>query len=317
MRPIMVSNSAPRWAPNTATCLLVTVASCVVCNLAIGGSGRDKLEPEMIRLPGGTFMMGFDGGEADEKPVRQVTVGTFAIGKYEVTRGEFAKFAQATGLQQATGCRYYTGMERKGDPNRSYMWPGFEQTDRHPVVCVSWDEAVAYTQWLSERTGRKYRLPTAEEWEFAARAGERAETYWDKPEEACKFANVSDASRERWVRNDAQEKDKPIPDAFKGFPCDDKFAQTAPVGTFPPNKFGLYDMLGNSWEMIQGCFEYVRGADGKPTDECLRRPSRGGSWLLGQRSVRLANRASIQHDHRNFTIGVRLVMETEQTQSKP
>jgi formylglycine-generating enzyme len=272
-------------------------------------------EPEMVRLPGGTFTMGYEQGEPDERPVRQVTVGPFAIGKYEVTRAEFARFAVATGLKQTEGCRYYTGFERKGDPSRSFMQPGFAQTDRHPVVCVSWDEATAYAQWLSKTSGRVFRLPTAEEWEYAARAGVREETYWARPEDACSMANVSDASRERWLKTDPNEKDKLIPDAFKGFPCDDQFAHTAPVGSFPANRFGLHDMLGNAWEMIQGCFEHAKDAAGQPTPECLRRPSRGGSWLLGTRSIRLANRASIQHDHRNFTIGLRLVMETAPAQA--
>ena len=268
--------------------------------------------PQMIELPGGTFQMGSEAGDADEAPIRTVVVAPFAIGTFEVTVQEFRAFAQDTGLYQMMGCRYYDGATRLGDTNRKWDAPGFDQAEDFPVVCVSWDEAVAYTKWLSAESGDAFRLPTEAEWEYAARAGQTGENPWAREAGACGFMNASDQARVTAIKMGkfGQSRSDP-PSAFAGFDCNDGWVFTAPVGSYAPNSFGLHDMLGNAWEMTTGCFKYAQLDDGSDSNFCLRRAPRGGSWLLGPGYLRYANRGSIQHDHRNFTIGFRVAKSLE------
>lgn len=265
--------------------------------------------PETIALPGGSFWYGSDVGDPEERPQQQRTVKPFAIGVIEVTVAQFAAFAKATGLRQEGGCRHYAFDQRVVDPNRSFDKPGYAQSDDMPVVCISGDEAVAYAAWLSRETGRRYRLPTQEEWEYAARAGDRRETFWSSPSEACRFANVSDATRQASVAAGEFGPEKLAPPAFAAFPCDDGYAFASPVKHFPPNGFGLYGVLGNVWEITEGCVEWAKDAAGRETTACLHRPARGGSWMLAEKYIRLANRGSLQEKLRNFTIGFRIAMD--------
>jgi formylglycine-generating enzyme required for sulfatase activity len=200
-----------------------------------GGEG-----PAMVVLAGGKFRMGSESAEADsdEKPVHEVTVAPFALAKHELTKGEFARFVKAEGYQtdaeKGDGCYGWTGdtWEKKQEFNWNNV--GFEQGDDHPVVCVSWKDANAYLDWLSAETGERYRLPTESEWEYAVRGGTRDERFWgNDPDDACEFANVRDESaKQAWGAGSIHD-------------CDDQFAFTAPVGSFKPNGFGLYDGLGN------------------------------------------------------------------------
>jgi len=193
--------------------------------LADGGFG-----PKMVWIPASSFRMGDiqGGGSSDEQPVHRVSVGRFAMGQYEVTVGEFKRFVKATG--------YKTDAEKEGScwtlgENEGANWrsPRFSQSDKHPVVCVSWNDGVAYAEWLSQQTGQQYRLPTEAEWEYSARAGTKT-NYWWGNEIGSNKANCSNGS------------------------CKDSFEYTAPVGSFAPNPFKLYDMLGNVWEWT--CSEY-------------------------------------------------------------
>ncbi len=111
------------------------------------------------------------------------------------------------------------------------------------MLCVSWNDARAYAQWLSRKTAKRYRLPTEAEWEYAARAGSVAARYWgDDPVQTCRFANVADQSRfQTWGFGQRHE-------------CTDGHYFTAPAGGYSPNRFGLYDMLGNVWEWTEDCW---------------------------------------------------------------
>jgi formylglycine-generating enzyme required for sulfatase activity len=143
-----------------------------------GGEG-----PLMVVIPAGRFLMGSPKGELerqDNERQHEVEVALFAIGKYAVTVEQFKRFVEASGYRTEAeegggfyGCYCLTGSELKPDPDKNWRNPGFsqQQTDKHPVVCVSWNDAVAYTAWLSEQTGKTYRLPTEAEWEYACRAG--------------------------------------------------------------------------------------------------------------------------------------------------
>ena len=182
----------------------------------------------------------------------------------------------------------------RGKPDASWKKLGFEQDDNHPVVCVTWNDAQDYARWLSQRTGRTYRLLTEAEWEYAARAGTSTPYSWGAnadhehanygKDECCGTGVVS--GRDRWV-------------------------YTSPVGSFPPNAFGLYDMHGNVLQLVQDCLS--AGYDGLPTDgsanennvklkmpkdladldgtdACAYRMVRGGDWGDSPEMIRSASR---------------------------
>ncbi len=252
---------------------------------------RDCAEcPELVAIPAGRFTMGSPAAEAGrlsgEGPQRTVTFAQpFALGRTAVTLGEFRAFVAATGHAVPPGCDTLgRGGGRRTDPARTWTNPGFDQTDRHPVVCVSWDDAQAYLRWLSGRTGQTYRLPTEAEWEYAARAGTAGARYWgDDPVLACRHANTADLM---------------FLQAYKGRPgvaCRDGHVRTAPVGSYPPNPFGLHDMLGNVWEWTEDCA--TRDYQGAPGDgsavtlaDCRNRTGRGGAWNVPAEGVRAALR---------------------------
>lgn len=213
----------------------------------------------MVVVPAGKFTMGSPAGEkgrdSDEGPQHTVMIPrSFAAGKYEISRDEYARFAEATGRGEGDGCSSWTGTEWKKEASKSWRNPGFSQTERDPVVCVSWDDAKAYVRWLSEKTKKKYRLLTEAEWEYAARAGTTTSRFWgDNADQSCSYANVADLTAK---------------DQFSSWTvanCRDSYVYTAPVGTFRPNGFGLYDVLGNVWEWVEDI--YHDSYQGAPTDD--------------------------------------------------
>ena len=248
--------------------------------------------PEMVRIPAGSFMMGVpeaesareNSGDTEARPVHQVRIGqAFYLGRYLVTRGEYRAFATATG--------------------HTMQDPGFPQDDRHPAVIVSWDDAQAYVAWLSQRTGKPYRLPSEAEWEYAARAGTATARYWgDSSDQQCQFGNGFDASG----------KAKHPEYTWTSVSCDDGYAETSPVGRYRANGFGLYDMLGNAWEWVQDCYDghgYASApSDGSAvnTESCSFRVLRGGSWNYGPRFLRAGNRFRFGPADRIDNIGLRV-----------
>ena len=245
--------------------------------------------PEMVVVPGGTFTMGAPASEwfGGEGPRRRVRVRRFAMGRFEVTRREYEAFATATGRGVGGGCRVLAvyshdlggggrAMSFSMDADASWREPGFIQRGNHPAVCVSWDDARAYTAWLSRETGQEYRLSSEAEWEYAARANTITPFYWGGGDR-CEHANGSDDSHGDWL----VERFGPGWGASLG--CDDGEGATAPVGSYAPNGFGLFDMFGNVSEWAADCYrDSYRGA---PTDgsawegesDCPR-VLRGGSW---------------------------------------
>jgi formylglycine-generating enzyme required for sulfatase activity len=189
---------------------------------------------------------------------------------------------------------------------KSWRDLNFRQGENEPVVCVSWDDSQAYIEWLNRETGKKYRLPTEAEWEYAARGGTTASRYWgENPDQACGYANVADQSAKRknsgWTVHD----------------CDDGYAETAPVGSFKPNGFGLHDMLGNVWEWNQDRWhEDYKGApnDGGAweTGGSSIRVFRGGSWSLNPWFCRSAYRNGLDPDYRIDYLGFRLALSGHQ-----
>jgi len=241
--------------------------------------------PEMVVIPAGQFVMGVAPGEEERanlpagfrnrsEPQRSVAVKRFSAGKFEVTRGQYRVFAEATG-RSGEGCFVWSGDAFEMRPANSWRNPGFAQDDAHPATCVSWEDANAYLTWLSRHTGRRYRLLTEAEWEYAARAGTTTTRYWgDDADRSCDYANGADRTTAARVPGWAD---------WHVANCDDRYAYTAPAGSYRPNAFGLYDMLGNVEEWTQDCWiGHYRGA---PTDgsavaagDCSLRVVRGGSW---------------------------------------
>ena len=249
--------------------------------------------PAMVRISSGRFMMGSSPtelGHVDaESPRHQVTIGAdFALGKFPVTVGEFRRFVEASAFRtqaQTIGACFSGQGKRDGATWRN---PGFRKalSDRHPVVCVTFRDALAFAQWLSAQTGKNYRLPTEAEWEYTARAGTMTSRFWgDDPAQACRFANAGDRARSNRGGN------------ISGTPhaCVDRFAGPAPVGKFQANAFGLHDMLGNVWEWTADCWSNSYAGtpvDGSALggDGCRQHVRRGGNFSSGAEETRSAAR---------------------------
>ena len=267
--------------------------------------------PTMIVIPPGHFVMGSpaaEDGRFDDERQHEVRIGySFAVGIHAVTVGEFAAFVQQTGYDTGNHCWVYEGgsdfVEREG---RSWRNPGFAQTDRHPVVCVNYADTQAYLRWLGKKTGHRYRLLSEAEWEYAARAGTTTARYWgNDANQACAYANAPDLTFR------AQFSDYEIVN------CHDDHVFTAPVGSFKPNAFGLYDMLGNVWQYVGDCYvpDYeATPHDGSPQTDCSANVGefkntqvlRGGAWDGYARFVRAAFRGKEDPGLRNNNDGFRI-----------
>ena len=222
----------------------------------------------------------------DEHPQHRVRITKpFYLGTYHVTRGQFRQFVKDTGYKtdaekgEKPGAFGWDPEKKKFGFNEKYSWrnAGFEQTDEHPVVNVSWNDAVAFCKWLSRKEGKTYRLPTEAEWEYACRAGTTTRYYsGDDPETLAKVGNVADAT--------AKAK---FPDWKYTIKASDGYVFTAPVGQFKPNAFGLYDMHGNAWQWCADWYGedyYAESPADDPTgpDSGNGRVLRGGSWATGR-----------------------------------
>ncbi|MFZ2448456.1 MAG: SUMF1/EgtB/PvdO family nonheme iron enzyme [Syntrophobacteraceae bacterium] len=246
---------------------------------------------EFVWVQGGCFLMGSPqtekGRSGDEGPVHEVCVDGFWMSRTEITNGQFKKF------QQDHDSRNYSGHALNGDTQ--------------PAVFVTWWDANNFAQWLMGQSGGQYtfRLPTEAEWEYAARAGSEAARYWGEDSlKACAHENVADLTARKQLGMEA------VSD------CDDGYAATAPVGSFQPNGFGLYDMLGNVWEWcadVYGVDSYVRHDRKNPqfSDEGVGRSRviRGGFWHGGPVAIRSAVRGSGMPEGMSDDLGFRLIRE--------
>jgi formylglycine-generating enzyme required for sulfatase activity len=315
----------PAGAASLAAALTLLLGGCTVPRLPAPGTLlRDCPQcPELVVIPRGTATMGAAVDEqqreqippalaATEVPAHLVTIPrALAVGRFEVTRAQWAAWRAAEPGDGQAGCDVFNVATHRWDlrSDRSWRNPGFEQDDRHPVVCVNFEEAHGYVTWLSRLTGKRYRLLSEAEWEFAARAGTHTARFWgDGRDVACEHANVSDLTRAEAQGIDA------APDV--SFQCRDGVVQTAPVGSRPPNDFALHDMQGNVWEWTEDCFsaDYV----GAPTDgsartdgDCSKRMDRGGSWVNSPKYLRSAARHADLVLRRNDVLGLRVVRDLD------
>jgi len=294
----------------SAVPLATASAVTTVVPLAPGAVFRDcPTCPLMTALPAGEFLQGSRANAANaqafEMPQHRVSIANlFAASRTEITVGEFTEFAQATG-RDLRGCMIYDG-EWKLQADAQWKNAAARQTASHPATCISWRDATEYVQWLSARTGQPYRLPSASEWEYAARAGSAADRPWTADAQACAVGNVAD-------RGAAQR--------YPGWTvhnCNDSYVQAAPVASFAANEFGLHDMLGNVFEWVSDCWH--DNYDGAPADgsarvgnerggDCTQREMRGGSWFTAPGFVRFAYRNRFAADYRSSSVGFRVVRE--------
>ena len=220
-----------------------------------------------------------EAGRLDyEGPLHRVTIAKrFAVGRYEVTRGEFGRFVRETGHSTGNACWTFEGGEWEKRSGRSWRNPGFTQADGHPVVCVSWEDARAYVRWLSRETGEAYRLLSEAEWEYVARAGTTGPFHFG--------ATISTAQAN-------YDGNYTYGSGRKG----EYRQRTEPVGSFPANAYGVHDVHGNVDEWVEDCWhDSYRGApaDGSARtvgEDCVGRVLRGGSWGSGPQYLRSADR---------------------------
>ena len=301
---IATSPAAPHSARPAVKCdgVEAQVGSEMSC-LRPNESFRDcETCPEMIVVPAGHFSMGSPESEPDreswqkgtESPQHEVTIDkTFAVGRFATTRGEFAAFAHET--NHATGDKCWTHENDKWEERsgRSFRNPGFAQDDRHPVVCVNWDDAKAYASWLSHKTGRTYRLLSEAEREYVARAGTTTPFWWGSsitPQQANYDGNHTYAGG-----------------GSKG----EYRKRTVPVDSFKVNPWGFYNVHGNVGDWTEDCrHDTYQGA---PTDgsawtagDCSRRVVRGGSWGSIPQFLRSAYRVGHATGSRDDRLGFRL-----------
>jgi formylglycine-generating enzyme required for sulfatase activity len=259
--------------------------------------------PEMIAVAAGEYLQGSPddepGRQKNEGPRHAVTISyPLGVGKYEVTRSQFAQFVTET-KRPLDGCWSYAG-DWKMRKSSNWQSPGFSQSEDHPATCLSWADAKDYAEWLTRKTGKPYRLLSSSEWEYIARAGNGLARNWgSNPGTACDWANVADQSAEL---------------SYPGWtthPCTDRFVHTAPVDTYRPNDFGIYGTLGNVFEWVEDC--YHDGYDGIPADGsavttsgCTEHVLRGGSWFSRPEYVRSAFLNHFDKNMRSSTFGLRV-----------
>ena len=231
--------------------------------------------PEMVILPANTFTMGSTDGDADEKPVRQVSIRRFAVSRFETTWDEWDACVAAGACNGA-------GPQGAGGDN---SWG----KGRRPVIEVDWNDARTFAGFAMGRTGATYRLPSEAEWEYAARAGNGEKYAWGPVDPVCDQQAFTGANFDA---------------------CSDD--RTRPVGSFRANRYGLFDLHGNVWEWVEDCYEdsYLAGQENDGTaftkGSCSNRVFRGGSWFNYRALLRSADRGWSTPSNRDNLLGFRL-----------
>lgn len=255
------------------------------------------------RVKGGCFQMGngFERGEKDEKPAHKVCLDDYYIGRYEVTLGEFKRFVDETGYttdaEREGGC---FGLDNDGNwalvAGRNWMHIGFTQQDKHPVVCVTWNDAGAFIDWLNQKSGSEFRLLTEAEWEYAARSRGKKRMY-----------STQTGYLDRALANYGAAKCCD-PDVTDGHYF------TAPVGSYPANDIRIFDLSGNVWEWTADWYDesyYAYSPQDNPKGPVSGeyRIIRGGSWNIPGQFSRCSNRRQAKPSGRHVNTGFRLAKD--------
>lgn len=263
---------------------------------AAGESWRDCSScPELVLAPAGTTSMQITIGDKTQQLDFRFD-RSLAVAKFEVTRAQFAAFVRETSRATTGGCHARTPAWGV-NPALNWENPGFAQTDDDPVVCVSFQDALAYSEWLSARTGQRYRLPTDAEWHYLATAEKWNER---QPDQLCAIGNGADLAARAGN-----------PD-WQHVPCDDGAAHTAPVGKYAGGPWGLHDLNGNVWEWVGTCAPEPRPDAEFPPRACAAgapRLLRGGSWADAPKLRQLDSRVISAPNVKDQVAGFRVVRE--------
>ena len=345
--------------------LVLLIGLSLSSSTSWGEIQTNSIGMQMQQIPAGEFLQGFDnenGGENEfrihhiysnqqdlnfERPVHRVAITKeFEIGIHEVTVAQFITFVESTGYitnaeKQGTGMGFFPLEENFVDryhTSSDINWknPGFDQTDNHPVTVVSWKDAQAFCEWLSKKEGRHYRLPTESEWEYVCRASTTTWYSWGKdPKNASNFANVADGTLESKYSGSTSYQRAIQLTEKEG----DGFAITAPVASFQPNPWGIYDTHGNAWEWCQDRWDeeiYEKRLEGLPhyrwKERLIEDPLnesktaqheygdwrviRGGGWNCASASTRSTIRSYAEAEDSTVYIGFRVVREIDESNDK-
>ncbi len=311
--------SSTRFCLAVLVCLVPFLAFGLTRLSAVPAPDREitnSIDMKLVSIPAGKFLMGSPKDEkeraGDEEQHEVEITKPFHMGVYTVTVGQFRQFVKDAGYKteaekDGEGGWGYNAATKDFEKDKKYNWQnvGWDQTDDHPVVNVTWNDAVAFCDWLSKKEGKEYRLPTEAEWEYSCRAGTKTRFYCGDGEDSLKgVANIADAAFK-----------KKYPAGSWAVAWDDGYPFTAPVGKFRPNAFGLYDMHGNVW---QWCGDWYDGDYYKDSprqdpqgpqdgDAGAFRVIRGGSFSDVARYCRSASRFRIEPLYRINLIGFRVV----------
>jgi len=268
-----------------------------------------KTKIRFLQLQDGCFYMGSPRQEKnrgnDEGPLHHVCLDSFWISENEITVKQFQKFVDQTNYQtQAEKDGFSWAYDGKWKKSGGLHWknPGFVQTQQHPVIHVTYHDALEMARWLSD-SSRRFSLPTEAQWEYACRAGSNSSRFFGEDiAQSCQYANVADRAIKQKYR------------AWTIHPCNDSFAFTAPVRKFSPNPFGLYDMLGNVWEWCINAYDHRAYLYPKQSYGVYNNQTpvsiRGGSWYTRPQYLRCANRDFVASCmRRSSDLGFRLIMK--------
>ncbi len=334
-RPPGASPFSPAYAPGRSEPLPTIPGGQPALSGSLSKSLTNSIGMKLTLIPAGEFLMG-SSESADETlafarrtgwkdaqveyfegetPLHRVRLSQpFYLGTCEVTLGEFRKFVEATGYKteaevDGQGGFGYTGDEKSPFAQKpGFTWRdcGLEQSDVSPVINVSWNDAVAFCDWLSRMEGGTYRLPTEAEWEYACRGGTNTRyNCGDDPEGLARVGNVADA---------ALAAGEPLPGAIAS---SDGYAIASPVGSFKPNAFGLYDMHGNVWEWCADWYDVNYYGNSPPDDPQgpstgSARVARGGGWVDCAANCRSASHGGISPSLRLYFQGFRVARSSGQ-----
>lgn len=261
--------------------LTLTIALFAFINI----NAQDYIKPLMVNIPSGSFMMGSENGDDSTKPIHNVSVTAFQLAKYPVTVAEYRKFIEETNYKPASNCSDYLDQNWFSDEEESDAnWEKhrFSYSDYQPVTCITFKDVNAYVTWLNKKTGIQYRLPTEEEWEYAAKGNTSSRYFWGDDTnmtQAHLYANYADHSSEYFASKDFGA-------SYVGFighsNGNDNEPYNAIVGLYRPNPFGLYDMVGNVSQFLSTCYRedgYKKSSkEEKETSKCEFISHRGGTW---------------------------------------
>jgi len=311
---------------------LISIVWLAVAGIAIAqqpvpaqppATGDCPVCPELALAPPGRFLMGsppdaveLDPATGESPAVAIAMTRPFHVSRREITVREYRRYVEATGAEPASGCRVWLGDQWVHERDRSWRDPGFAlpPQDDDPVVCVNWEDARAYADWLSKESGKRYRLPSEAEWEYVARGGTSFPRFWGERDShegvplslACDYANVYDSSAVETFHF-------PWPNAR----CSDRSVAITQVARYKPNAFGVFDIIGNVREWVMDC--HTASYAGRPEDArawtwqggCELKGVRGGSWASRPRNARAPARGAEPTALRQSDLGFRVVRDYE------